>query len=362
MEQHTNLADREARLEAEWVAVNAFRGLTKIATNGDLSKSTYDNAIDLGGALYPQLLGPENSLLRRERESETTKEYRQRAEWMSVESGTSVNPLDLVISELTNLKNLLTIAEKNKEKKTNVDQLKRRVKQFDIAKSELSETRHSENSLIFRDAYNVNRHLNSIADGQAYRDFSLPDGKILRLRVLHPDKPEHVTGADIIYERHDAKNKRASIVAVQYKIWEDRELYLNDERMQSQLTKMKRFLCDQGYCQADELDNKYRFPHCSAFFRPTDRLQNTNQKFISVGEHLPICHIDSCTSRGEKDALKLEYKNIRKVSLSSDIFEYLFNKAKIGSRKISYKSLQELYEKYSVLDSSDTVIIYAQEF
>ncbi|WP_038631457.1 hypothetical protein [Edwardsiella anguillarum] len=62
------------RINQEWIALNAIRGMVKIASKGSMSKSTYDNALDLGGVLYPELLGPDNSLLRRERESDTTKE------------------------------------------------------------------------------------------------------------------------------------------------------------------------------------------------------------------------------------------------------------------------------------------------
>jgi hypothetical protein len=48
--------------------------------------------------------------------------------------------------------------------------------------------------------------------------------------------------------------------------------------------------------------------------------------------------------------------------LSNDIFEDLFNRGKIGSRQLDYQELQMLYEKAAVVDSNDTVVIYAQEF
>ena len=82
--------DEEQRLNAEWLALNAFRGLTKLAAKGDLSKGTYDNALELGGELYPELLGPNTSLLRRERESDTVKEYRQLAHLRSLKQGQPV--------------------------------------------------------------------------------------------------------------------------------------------------------------------------------------------------------------------------------------------------------------------------------
>jgi hypothetical protein len=359
--ENQNTSSRDTRLEVEWVSVNAFRGLTKIASNGDMTKSTYDNAIDLGGALYPELLGPGTSLLRRERESETTKEYRQRARWMSVQNNNSIHPLHLIEQELTHLKELLKVAEQNKEKKSSVDQLKRRVKQFEIAQAELDESRHTENQLIFRDAYGVERNPPCTASGQGFRDFEVAEGKLLRVRVLHPDKPEHITGADIIYERHELEKEAATIVAVQYKVWEERSLLLTDERMRGQIQKMNSFLCERGFCNGPT-DSEFRFPHCAAFLRPTDRLQNANQKFISTGEHLPICQITNCTTYGDRGTPKLEYKGIRRTSLSSDLFEYLFNRDKIGSRLISHTELEELYKQHALLNPSESLIIYAQEF
>ena len=64
----------ESRIDPEWITLNAFRDLLKIASKGDLSKSTYNEALEFGGALYPALLGRESSVLRRVRESDTTME------------------------------------------------------------------------------------------------------------------------------------------------------------------------------------------------------------------------------------------------------------------------------------------------
>ncbi len=86
--------------------------------------------------------------------------------------------------------------------------------------------------------------------GQGHKDFTLPDGNELRIRVLHPERPEHISGADMIYERHNVRCKTAQIVAVQYKIWDDRWMYLSDERMTRQLAKMETFSCKGGLCSA----------------------------------------------------------------------------------------------------------------
>ncbi|MEQ9882106.1 hypothetical protein ABRP83_07960 [Pectobacterium brasiliense] len=356
------MSDIEERINQEWVALNAIRGMIKIASKGSMSKSTYDNALDLGGSLYPQLLGPENSILRRERESDTTKEYRQKAELKSIRNGKPVTALNLVLEDIDEYESLISIAKTNKGDKQKTDQLKRRLAQLQKARSELEIKSHSENQLIFRDAYNVERDFPELSKGHAYRDFKLPDGNYLRIRVLHPDIPEYITGADIIYERHNEKSGKVSIVVVQYKIWNDKKLYISDKRIKSQIDKMRTFTCKHNICMHKEGENTYRFPYCAGFLRPTDKLQKTDQKFISTGEHLPICRINDCKSKGKRGGELLEYEKIKEVSLSAELFEELFNRGKIGSRELSCDELQVLYKNASVIDADDTVVIYAQEF
>lgn len=356
------MPETSSRIDAEWVALNAFRGLTKIASRSDMLKSTYEKALDLGGVLYPELLGPDVSLLRKERESDLVKEYRQRATLSSIKQSKAINALDLIRAEIGELKGLISLADLDKNNKKQVDQLKKKLIHLHHAEKELSPEAHSENQLIFRDAYNVDRKLPSLKTGKGYKDFQLPDDKVLRVRVLHPDCPEHITGADIIYERHDPAEQKATIVAVQYKIWKEKTLYLSDERMIKQIQKLEKFLCHTKTCQSIAGDNSYRFPHCAAFIRPTDRLQHVDQKFISTGEHLPICRIEQCKSRGAQNAAILEYDNIRDTSLSGEMFEYLFNKGKIGSRFLRYDELEKLYSDYLIELSAENVVIYAQEF
>ncbi len=350
------------RLYAEWIALNAFRGLSKIATQGDMLKSTYDNALELGGETYPELLGEDVSLLKRERESDTTKEYRQKAKYSSIRDGINIEAIDLIKTDIEDYEGLLSVAERQKEGNARIDQLKRKLNQLYKSSNELEPEEHSEHQLIFRDVYSADRVIPSLVTGKGYRDFELPNANVMRLRVLHPDKIEHITGADLIYGRHSLFNETVSIVAVQYKIWKDRKLYLSDERMLNQINKMKSFLCDRCVCHDEEDNNEYRFPCCSAFIRPTDKLQKPDQKFISTGEHLPICKIDDCKSYGERNAELLEYKNIKDVSLSSEMFEFLFNKGKIGSKELTYDQLSELYNGFLESSSRDRVVIYAQEF
>lgn len=354
--------DNASRINAEWVTLNAVRGMTKLAAKGDIGKTTYDNALELGGELYPELLGPGTSILRRERESDTTKEFRQRARLRGIKENIVINPLDLVREVIAEEKDLLEIEKQNRANRGSVDQIKRRLAALLATEKELNPVSHTENQLIFRDALAVHRTVPAMSSGRAYRDFELPDSNILRVRVLHPDRPEHITGADIIYERHSPGEEGASIVAVQYKIWEKRVMYLTDPRMLGQLDRLRKFTCDESICTQQPNSNSYRFPCCASFLRPTDKLQKADQGFISSGQHLPICRIDECKSFGERGSPILEYKNMRDISLSGEMFEGLFNTGKIGSRRLGYGELQRLYEAYEVESDESTVVIYAQEF
>jgi hypothetical protein len=77
---------------------------------------------------------------------------------------------------------------------------------------------------------------------------------------------------------------------------------------------MKFFTCDKNFCNSASSENSYRFPCCSGFLRPTDKLQNADQKFISTGEHLPICKIEDCKTKGKNGGSLLEYEKIKEVS------------------------------------------------
>jgi len=114
------MAEDTPRIDAEWIALNAFRGVTKIASKGNLSKSSYDAALDFGGALYPDLLGQETSLLRRYREGETAREYRQKANISSLESEEKTSALTLINRDIAELKKLLSIAERNNSNRAEV--------------------------------------------------------------------------------------------------------------------------------------------------------------------------------------------------------------------------------------------------
>lgn len=358
MQQQHNTLDR---LDSEWITLNAVRDLIRLATKGDKSQSTYNNALELGAVICPEILGAEVSILRQDRESDLTKEFRQKARYKSIKEDKPINPLSLVQQEIEEYESLLNIAKESNDK-TKTDRLKRRLENLYKAEEEINPEKNSENQLIFRDAYKVDRHLPLLTEGKNNRTFDLHDN-LLTIRVLHPEVPEHITGADLVYEGYDSSAKKVTIAFVQYKIWEDKKLYLSDQRMLHQIDKLKNFLCSQNICKNHDSQNReYRFPYCAAFLRPTDKLQNPNQAFISTGEHLPICHIKNCESQTINGARVLEYEHIKKISLSHDMFEELFNQGKIGSRSLTLEELANLYKDSSIISKKDRVCLYAQEY
>jgi hypothetical protein len=352
------MKDELNRLNSEWVSVNALREFLKISTKGDIGKSTYDNALELGGEIYPELLGDDVSLIRRERQSGITKEYKQRAKLLTIREGKELKAIDLVNNDISDHESLIKL-----EGKRGNEQLVKRLTSLYKAKEELEPSKHSENQLIFRDAYIADRNLPELSMGKGSKTFQLPNNDSIKIRVLHPDKPEHITGADLIYEYHDRENDRVSLVFIQYKIWEKRKLYISDERLKKQLQRLKSFTCSRGLCKCDhqEEEKGYRFPFCTSFLRPTDALQTPDQKLISTGEHLPICKIDKVKSAGSRGGEYLEYKKIKKVSLSSIHFEELFNTGKIGSKSMTITELSDFYKRSEIIDSNETVVIYARE-
>jgi hypothetical protein len=178
--------------------------------------------------------------------------------------------------------------------------------------------------------------------------------------LLHPDKPEHITGADLIYEQHDEENRRLRFSFLQYKIWEKGVIYINEaNRVETQLLKMKNKLCDSGFCNGpSDMNSDYRFPYCCAFLRPTDKLIPKNNKLISSGIHIPVCNALNIKT---KEGGKIDKKFIREQAITQDVFEHLFNKGFIGSRWLSEKEIAQLYTDSQIIQPYESIIIYARE-
>lgn len=344
------------RINREWEALNAIRETLIMSTRGDTSKATYDSALNFGGILYPELLGDGSSVLRRARESRLTREYRQAAGAKQA-MGEKVSAKELAEKDYNEIQMMVNAVDHG-----GATELKRKLAKLSQTRDELDPVAYTEQDLILRDVYDADRSLPCIKKGHKIREFELPDDNILRITVYHPDKPEHISGADLMYEVHDTKTETVSVVLVQYKIWKNRTLYLSDERMMAQIRKMKKYTCEDGLCVCDSDEASFRFPYCASFLKPTDYLQSTDQKLRSTGEHIPVCKIEHCSTPTQQAGKKLEYKHIKGVSLSYDVFEAMFNRGRVGSRKLTYAELGEMYEKFKLLREKDRLLIHAQDF
>src|SRR5690606_18872794 len=138
------------------------------------------------------------------------------------------------------------------------------------AREILRTKRYSEHNLLIRDAVKAKRPTIRTEPGDAFTDFVLTDGQVLRIRLIHPDKPEHKTGVDLIYEFHSARDNRVRLAVIQYKVWRNSRFTASDIKgFCHQLAKMRRTFCAGNLC-IPHSPGPYRLPCCTAFFRPTD--------------------------------------------------------------------------------------------
>jgi len=231
-------------------------------------------------------------------------------------------------------------------------------------RQELTPKRVSENQMIFRDAIKTNRHLPISRMGNDSVEYAIDDDRALRISVLHPDPPEHKIGADLVYEFHDLVAETVRVVFLQYKMW-DRKQLPYDPRMVSQLDRLMGIGCRGQLCLSpggDYQPQQYRFPYCSVFLRPTDRLQSPNATLKSSGLHVPLCVAQSSWTTTDRDARVIKRETILSQSLSHEIFEYLFVYGFVGSRYLKRADLEKHYQDWGILDLDERIILYAQEF
>ena len=347
-----------SRLDLEFAALNSVREMIFLATDGDPRKSNYVNSMLFGAELLPLLLG-EDSLLRRSVESDEVKFYRQKAISKSSIEQEEISPVELIDADINELVSLIKVGKNQEE----TSKLKKRHARLSIARDTLEPKPHTEHQMIIRDA-EIARPGPPLPTVGRSRLFEMDSGNLINVRTLHPDQPEEKTGVDLIYERHDVVNRRVNIVAIQYKVWNDKKLlYLNEGNLRDQIDRMIAFFCDQGICESRESrDHDYRFPYCSAFLRPTDRLQSADHRLQTSGERIPVCKIKELTGSGKHGAEVLRLSDIRELSLNHMVFQDLFDRRKIGSRTVSYDELDVFYEELNGFESIDRVILHAQSY
>jgi len=347
------------RLDVEWTTLNAIREMLGIALKG-VSTPTYEQALALGRILSPELFDSAASLIGKGNEQQIVREYRQKAEARSEKEKRIVSPVEVVDKDIEDHNDLLD---------TSGDRslIRKRLNFLQHVRILLLPQKHTENQLIIRDLFKADRDIPvPPIEGDTYREYRLTEDRGLRIRLLHPDPPEHSIGADLIYEHYWDKKRIARLALIQYKIWNGQTLYSSQSsNLENQLSKLKSIFCDTGLCTPFERSARleaYRLPFCVAFLRPTDKLQQPDSHLKSSGLHVPICVVQGAwkdTGRGGK---KIESKDIRSESLSHKVFEEVFNTNMLGSRWLTYDEVEELYRKHKILQPNERIVLHAQEF
>jgi len=345
----------DQRRNIAFQTVVVHRDLLQLA-NKQKQPPTYDNALALLHDVSLEAFKEVNKLVTSKNESELIRYYRDIAEINTIEGKIEITALDLIEEEIKKLEYLL---KKDPSKKT----IKSKLLEHKVAKEKLEPIRLTENRILNRDYSRVDRsdYATKCFEDDHFTDFKLNNKDILRIRFLHPDHDEHITGADLIYEQYDLKNEKGRFVFLQYKVWEKGVLYMSQNKnLAEQMEKMRAMVCDQGYCCSKDgamYSNRYRLPYCSAFVRPTDKIQVNDSKLMSSGYHLPLCA--SIQLAGEFG--KIAKEQMKGQSFSSKIFEELFNENMLGSRWMSIDEMEEFYRNSNIFNSVDRIKLYARE-
>lgn len=334
----------------------AHRDLLAIA-NKRKQPPTYENALGLLNELAPDIYDEITKLLSRKNESELIRYFKDLAEIKSLNSSTTITAITLIDQQIEMLQ---ALHEKDSSKST----VTKRLLEHRVAREKMNPIRLTENRIMNRDFSKVDRsdYATKHFENDHFIDYLVRDKNILRLRFLHPDKQEHITGADLIYEQYDLMREKVRFVFLQYKTWDDGVLYFSSSsNLAPQMAKMTALLCSQGLCLGAEGNNysttKYRLPFCAGFIRPTDKIQENDSKLMSTGFHVPLCK--ALQLSGETN--KISKSDIKEQSFHSQIFEELFNENMIGSRWLDIQELDEFYSKNEIFSNTDRILLYAQE-
>lgn len=323
-------------------------------------KATYENTFNFFYDFSPELYEGIIAQLPQRNLHEEAKVFIAKAELQSIQENRQITPIDLVQANIDELKELQKHSTKEEQSKI----LKTKIGNLESLKKSLKPRKLSENRILIRDTSKADRKdfgATFISEDDFYVDYKLTDSKYLRIRLLHPDQPEHITGADLIYEQHDEKENKMRILFLQYKIWDDGVLYFSKGNLDAQISKMKKCLCDNKHCEGPVFEGSemnFRFPYCAAFIRPTDKLQEQNEKLVSSGIHIPICAIPRLKLfNGDK----LDKKYLKSQTITHEIFEHLFNREFIGSKWMSAQEVEDFYKENKILENDESIIFYARE-
>jgi hypothetical protein len=324
---------------------------------------TYEQALQIIHDVDPSLYQFCSNQLQNKNENELAKLFKDKAVAASLKEGRNVTAEELLEKEIEEHRDLINHRQLEGDRKKSI---KGYIMGLEAALENLRPRRLTEHRILERDFIKVDRSqlgAEQLFTSDNYVDYKLASNRFLRIRILHPDKPEHIIGADLIYERYNMNTEMVRIAVLQYKVWEDNGvLYFggDDNRALGQMKKLHDHFCDVGMCnQGADMASKvdFRFPYCCAFLRPTDRMQDPDSRMISSGIHIPICSALEMVNEDKK----IEKAHLRHTALTHEVFEHLFNHSFVGSRAMPFQELEAFYKDLEVLDGSRTLKVYAKE-
>ena len=355
------------QLDLEWVLINASKELLTFVKRS--SNVTYADAIKFARENSPETFEDSNTgLVRKTALEKLYDKYKQEAIGKSTTTKQAITTDQLIENRLNDLENILREYPDSEEYPEGLKKELGQLKLLSKGKNDeiLNLERVTEDEALRKDiiAQRANKVFVTTHLGKynIYKDKD--DGTVFQIAVLHPNKKEKITGADLIYEQYDIERRKVRIAAIQYKIWDRQTLYFSQSgNIANQIKKLQYCFCQNKYCSDESgsnFSNKiFRLPFCAAFLRPTDKLQNPKNLFTS-GYHLPICKIEQLKSQGHTKDLIREFQ-IKKSSLNAYSFEELFNAEMVGSRWLDITELEKFYKQSKVLEESQNLTIHAQD-
>lgn len=351
VEQDGLFDEKPTRLDSEWITYNALRDGVGIALR-NLGLAGHRDTLRLAQRVAPELFATSESLLVKEWESPEEREVHEIATALSISFDSALS------SEIDRLESFV---KGNTNQKERPEALNRRLLHLKTIRSNSELREYYEGKLIERDARIGHGGTPETKRSDNYFDYSLPAGRFMRIRVVHETKVEAINGADLIYEHHALGTPRVRIAAVQYKILKENRYIEKTRQLKSQLTRLENCFCNGLPCKSgvSAPEMSFRLPTCSAFLRPTHRLQSTKSSVISRGYYLPVCIVQTLW----KDKIEINEVAVKKQVVRQAMFEDLFNADLLGSRWITVDELDALYRMQKILEgTSETSLVHVKTY
>jgi hypothetical protein len=356
MEKFNDHIENEA-YQTEWALLNLVRELRAISNKGAIP--TYYNAIKHAMQIIPEIFNENSHIVRRHHEPELLRSYRQQAEAQSQIEGRIVQPIEVLDRRVEILHQLISTGIEDK------DLLKKELDKLTAIRSILLPKNIQEDFILHHDVQSMRNDVQPINIRAKSSDYKVSENRVIRVRLIHPNGGEQSMGADLIYEQYDPEKRKVRFIMVQYKIWDGELLYWSQSKnLEPQLKKMKQNLCDNGFCLCENGNNHttlFRYPFCTAFLRPTDKLQYRNSPFTSSGMHIPLCRINDVAEETKEGNKMLRKNNMKETALTQKTFEECFNYNQIGSRWMDYNEAEKLYYEHKILEGDERIIVHVQE-